>query len=60
MAKLNYDKAYKELQEILHKMQDESINIEKMSEYVQKAKDLSEYCKGRLREIEEDLDKIQL
>ncbi len=58
MAKLNYDSAYKELQDILSKLQDENIGIEKMSDHVKRAKELSEYCKNRLRDIEKSLDEI--
>lgn len=58
MAKLNYDKAYKELQSILGKIQSDDVSIEKLSEYVKKAKELSDFCKIRLREIEKDLENI--
>lgn len=52
---MNYDKAYKELQTILTKMQSDEIGVEQMSKYVIKARELSAFCKKRLREIEDDL-----
>lgn len=56
MAKLNYDSALTELNQILTKLQDETTNIEDISKLVKRAKTLSEYCKKRLREIEADLE----
>ncbi len=58
MATTNYDRAYQELQKILNLLQEEDLNIEKISKYVKKAKELSETCRSRLREIETDLDNI--
>lgn len=56
-AKLNYDTAFAELQEIVEKMQDDEINIEKLSTYIKRAQELKEFCSKRLREIEEDINK---
>ena len=60
MEKLNFDTAYSELQQILINLQDEDIDIEKMSAYVKRAKELSDFCKKRLRTIEKDIDKINI
>ena len=56
MAKLNYDSALAELNQILLKLQDETTNIEDISKLVKRAKTLSDFCKQRLREIEADLE----
>ena len=56
MAKLNYDSALAELNQILLKLQDETTNIEDISKLVKRAKTLSDFCKQRLREIEGDLE----
>ncbi len=37
------------------KLQDENLKIEKLNEYIQRAKELKEFCSNRLREIEEEL-----
>ena len=55
MAKKTYDSALAELSKILNSLQSEDIKIEEMSKLVKKAKELTNYCKDRLREIEEDL-----
>ena len=36
---MNYDKAYKELEDIMTKLQDDDIKIEKLNEYIVKAKE---------------------
>jgi exodeoxyribonuclease VII small subunit len=52
----NYDDAFEELQSILQKLQDENTGIEKLAEYIKRAKELQAYCKNRLREIEENIN----
>lgn len=52
---LNYDTAYKELEAIMNKLQQDDIKIEKLSEYLKRAKELKEFCSKRLRDIEEEL-----
>ena len=59
MAKKSYDKAYKELQNILEELQNESISIDKLSDKIKKAKELVGFCKNRLREVEEDLQSTE-
>ena len=55
--KLDYDSAYRELREIVSKLQDDNIEIEKLSEYIKRAKELKDYCAARLREIEDEINK---
>jgi len=55
MAKLNYDKAFKELNKLLEEIQSDEMGIEKLSSKVKKAKELISFCKQRLREIEQEL-----
>jgi exodeoxyribonuclease VII small subunit len=52
---VNYDKAYKELEDIMTKLQEDDIKIEKLNEYIQRAKELKEYCSKRLRDIEDEI-----
>ncbi|MBK8698059.1 MAG: exodeoxyribonuclease VII small subunit [Saprospiraceae bacterium] len=43
------------MKEIVTKLQDDDINIEKLSEYIKRAQELRTYCADRLREIEETI-----
>lgn len=52
---MTYEKAYKQLQDIMSKLKNEEVSIEAMKKHVKKAKELIEFCQTRLREIEEDL-----
>jgi exodeoxyribonuclease VII small subunit len=54
--KMDYDTAYKELAEIVEKIQDDTINIEKLSEYIKRAQELKNFCAKRLSEIEEEIN----
>jgi exodeoxyribonuclease VII small subunit len=56
MAKKNYDTAVAELTNILDTLQNEEVKIEEVSKLVKKAKELTSYCKERLRQIEQYLD----
>lgn len=51
----NYDEAYNELKSIVNALQSEDTGIEKLSDYIHRAKELQKYCKDRLRSIEEDI-----
>jgi len=56
--KLTYDSAYKELQQILTTIQSDETGLDQLSEMLVRAKELAEFCKSKLREIEEDLNKL--
>lgn len=55
--KLDYDSAFSELKEIVTKLQDADINIENLSQYLNRANELKDFCSKRLREIEETIQK---
>lgn len=56
MAKKNYDNAMAELANILDTLQNGEVKIEEVSKLVKKAKELTNFCKERLRQIENDLN----
>lgn len=57
MAKnLDYDSAFEQLKDIVEKMQEEDIEIEKLSTYLKKASELKSFCYNRLREIEKEIE----
>ena len=60
MAKrTGFDKAFKELQDIVNSLQDEDTSIDKLSVKLKKAKELVGFCKSKLREVEDDISAIE-
>jgi len=51
-----YDEAVKELNKILNELEGDDISIDKLSEKVNRAKELVEYCNERLRSIESEFE----
>lgn len=60
MAKKSYDKAYAELQKILEGLQGDSVSIDKLSDKINKANELINFCKTRLREVESELEDTEV
>jgi len=56
MAKFNYDKSIKELEEIIATLENGSTSVDEFSEMVAKASKLIRDCKTKLRETENDID----
>jgi exodeoxyribonuclease VII small subunit len=56
--KLNYDSAYSELTQILQDIQSEETGLEQLSEKLKRATELADFCRQRLRTIEEEIQKI--
>jgi exodeoxyribonuclease VII small subunit len=56
--KLSYDTAFAELNQILNDLQSDDVSIDALSEKLKKASELTEYCKTRLRAIEEEVEKM--
>jgi exodeoxyribonuclease VII small subunit len=52
--KLTYDAAFAELSKILNDLQSEDTGLDQLK----KAAELTEFCKAKLRTIEEDIDKV--
>ncbi len=55
---MTYDSAYQELNKILEELQSENTGLEDLSNKLKRAIELAEFCKTRLRSIEEDIEKI--
>lgn len=55
---LSFEEAYEQLSKINQQLQDGEIGIDKMSETVKQALDLVQYCKQKLRSIDEQLEQI--
>ncbi|MBK8349662.1 MAG: exodeoxyribonuclease VII small subunit [Saprospiraceae bacterium] len=56
--KMTYDQAYAELNKILTLLQSDETGLDELSEKLKRAAELSDYCKTKLRSIEEDIEKI--
>lgn len=55
---LNYETAYKELTEIAHEIETESVSVDVLAEKVKRASELIEYCQHKLRSTEIEVNKI--
>ena len=55
---LTYSLAWKELEEIINEIESEDINVDVLTEKVKRAGYLIKFCKGRLRNTEEDVKKV--
>jgi exodeoxyribonuclease VII small subunit len=55
---LTYSLALKELEEIVDQIESEEINVDVLTEKVKRASCLIKFCKGRLRNTEEEVKKI--
>ncbi|HRX29272.1 MAG TPA: exodeoxyribonuclease VII small subunit [Saprospiraceae bacterium] len=49
---MKYDKAFKELQEIVDKLQSGEVSLDSLTKDIKKAKELLNTCKNQLRNIE--------
>lgn len=56
--KMTYNSAYAELNKILTELQSEDTGLDELSDKLKRAIELSEFCKAKLRSIEEDIEKI--
>jgi exodeoxyribonuclease VII small subunit len=56
--KMTYDAAYTELNQILTSLQSDETGLDELSNLLKRASELSDYCKNKLRAIEEDIEKI--
>ncbi len=55
MTNLNFDTAYDELNSLLNELQSEELSIESLAVKAKRASELIEFCKDRLRSIEDEI-----
>ena len=53
---MTYESALKELKEVIDDLRNELVSVDDLTEKVQRAKELIEFCKEKLRNVGEDLD----
>jgi exodeoxyribonuclease VII small subunit len=60
MAKteFSYKKAIDEIESIMHKLENEEIDLDELSKNVKRASELIAKCKGKLRSTESEIEKI--
>lgn len=58
MSEVNYTKAFAELQEIVHEIENGEISVDVLSKKVKRAAELIKICKSKLTSTEEDVSKI--
>jgi exodeoxyribonuclease VII small subunit len=56
--KINYSKAFEELQSIVTEIEQGEISVDELSEKVKRAAQLIKICKTKLTTTEEDVNKI--
>ena len=56
--KLNYTEAMSQIEEILHKFNNENLDIDTLSDEVKRATELITLCKGKLLKAEQSIEKI--
>ena len=56
--KLTYDSAFKELNNILNLMQSDEVALDDLEKLIKRANELSEFCKERLKSIEDEVQKL--
>ena len=52
MSKLNYEKAYNELLEIVQEIEQNQVGIDDLNKKLKRAADLIKFCKNKLRDTE--------
>ena len=60
MAKKNitYSEAVNQIEEILRKIENDELDVDELTKLVRNASDLIKYCKSRLFETEQEIEKI--
>lgn len=58
MKNKSFDKAYEELRQIVSELQNSEMGIDNLSKQLKKATELVNFCKEKLRNVEQDIEKI--
>jgi len=59
MKKINsYEKAYTELEKILEDLVADEVSVDELSKKIKRAKELVQYCKMKLRDVESDIQSV--
>lgn len=58
MENMNYESAFKELEEITREIENEAVSVDILSEKVKRASFLIDFCQKKLRQTEDEVGKI--
>ena len=58
MKTMKYEEAVKKLEDIVHKMENDELDIEQISDHLKTAQQLIKLCKDRLTKTDEEIKKI--
>lgn len=58
MKNMNYESAFKELEEITREIENEAVSVDILSEKVKRASFLIDFCQKKLRQTEDEVGKI--
>lgn len=56
--KLSYNEAVAEIEEILGRMESEELDVDELSEKVKRVAELVRYCRSKLKNTEEEVEKV--
>ena len=55
---ITYSEAVKQIEEILHQIENDELDVDELTKLVRSASDLIKYCKSKLFETEQEIEKI--
>lgn len=58
MKEIKYEAAFAELQAIVHKMENDELDIDQMADQLKRAHELIKLCKDKLTKTDEEIKKI--
>ena len=58
MKEQKYEESFAELQTIVHKMENDELDIDQMTEQLKRAQQLIKLCKDKLTKTDEEIKKI--
>lgn len=58
MKEIKYEAAFAELQAIVHKMENDELDIDHMADQLKRAQELIKLCKDKLTKTDEEIKKI--
>ena len=58
MAEVKYGKAVKRLEEIIQKLESETVDVDELTEKVKEAVELIELCKGKIDKAEFEVKRV--
>ncbi|HJX72295.1 MAG TPA: exodeoxyribonuclease VII small subunit [Bacteroidales bacterium] len=55
---ITYSEAVKQIEEILHQIENDELDVDELTKLVRSASDLIKYCKSKLFETEQEIEKM--